>query len=96
MMVVVAYDIETGDGEGKTRLRRMEKLCRKWGVMVQRSVYECKLDAEKYRAMKAEVGSVINSDKDEVRFYNLGNRFAGRIEQIGKVKSSWDWETYVI
>ena len=39
--------------EGSKRLRQVAKKCPKYGQRVQNSVFECQVDAVKYREIKA-------------------------------------------
>ena len=95
-MVVVVYDISSSDPAGRKRLYRVSKKCADMGVNVQNSVYECELDAGKFRKLKADLEDLICPQTDSVRFYLLGNRYRPRIETLGKEKVHWDRETYVI
>ena len=44
MFVLVSYDVNTQDAEGRKRLRNIAKICQNWGQRVQFSVFECILD----------------------------------------------------
>ena len=96
MMVVVAYDIASGDKEGRKRLRKIARKCADWGVAVQNSVYECEINAEQYQKLREELTALILPEKDSVCFYLLGNRYHSRIGRIGKERVQWDRETFVI
>ena len=50
---------------------------------VQNSVFECSLDAAQLCGLKAELTKLIDSQKDSLRFYNLGNAFRSKVEHIG-------------
>ena len=45
MLVLITYDVNTQDAEGRRRLRRVAKQCINYGQRVQNSVFECLLDA---------------------------------------------------
>lgn len=66
MFVVVAYDIV----DDKKRLR-VAKLMKKYGVRVQKSVFECILDDRRYLHMKEELEKIIDWEEDSVRYYAL-------------------------
>lgn len=85
MLVLVTYDISLEDENGASRLRRVAKLCQNYGVRVQNSVFECRIDAARYAHLKHLIEKEINKEKDSVRFYSLGNHFCGKIEHLGKV-----------
>ena len=44
MMVLITYDVNTEDANGRKRLRRIAKQCVNYGQRVQNSVFECLLD----------------------------------------------------
>lgn len=86
MLVLVTYDVNTETAAGKKRLRKIAKECVNYGQRVQFSVFECSVDAAQYRMLKGKLCAIM-SDEDSLRFYNLGNNPASRIEQFGKKKS---------
>lgn len=83
MLMLICYDVNTEDADGKRRLRQVAKQCVNYGQRVQNSVFECKLDAAQYRRLQAELCRLIDNEKDSLRFYNLGNHYASRIEAFG-------------
>jgi len=83
MLVLVTYDVDTTDSQGRRRLRNVAKACVAHGQRVQNSVFECLLDEAQYRQLKAELMREIDEQKDSLRFYRLGNRYETRIEHVG-------------
>ena len=83
MLVLITYDVNTTDAAGKRRLRNVAKLCVAYGQRVQNSVFECSLDAAQLCALKAELTRQIDSQKDSLRFYRLGNAYHDKVEHIG-------------
>ena len=83
MLVLVTYDINIEDIAGKRRLRRVAKQCVNYGVRVQNSVFECRVDATQYAQLKHLLRSVIDESRDSVRFYALGNHYSGKVEHFG-------------
>lgn len=83
MLILVTYDVNTSDADGRRRLRMVAKKCVSHGQRVQNSVFECLLDAAQYKLFKAELTRLIDPQKDSLRFYELGNRYDHRIEHIG-------------
>lgn len=83
MLMLVSYDVSTADADGKKRLRRIAKACQNWGIRVQNSVFECNVDAAQWIRLKAELEEIFDPQMDSLRYYNLGNRYATRIEHIG-------------
>lgn len=83
MLVLVTYDVNTQDREGRKRLRRVAKQCVNYGVRVQNSVFECIVDAAQLRMLKKKLSDEIDEEKDSLRFYYLGNNHQTKVEHIG-------------
>lgn len=83
MLVLITYDVNTTDAAGKRRLRSVAKLCVAHGQRVQNSVFECSLDTAQLCSLKTELTKIIDSQKDSLRFYNLGNAFHTRVDHVG-------------
>jgi len=83
MHVLITYDVQTINTEGKRRLRRVARACSDWGQRVQNSVFECKLSPAEYVQLKASLAAIINEKTDSLRFYNLGKHWHGRVEHLG-------------
>ena len=96
MLAVVAYDIATAACGGERRLRKVERICRKWGTPVQNSVYECLLDAGQLLELKDALTRTIDPGHDSVRFYLLGNHYLSRVELIGLDRVAWDRQAGII
>ena len=86
-MTVIAYDVNTSDPAGARRLRRVAKVCVNYGQRVQNSVFECVADAATFAKVKHQLLQIIDPEKDSLRFYSLGNRYAGKIEHHGAKKT---------
>ena len=78
MMVLITYDVETMTPEGARRLRRVAKECQNYGQRVQNSVFECVLSEAQFTALRNRIASIINIQKDSIRFYMLGNNWNNR------------------
>lgn len=61
----------------------MAKQCVNYGRRVQNSVFECILDNAQSIALKATLEDIIDTEKDSLRFYYLGNKYQTKIEHIG-------------
>lgn len=83
MLVVVSYDVNTQNIDGKRRLRKIAKYCMDYGQRVQDSVFECSLDAAQYRLFQAKLCEMMDPERDSLRFYQLGNRYHEKIEHYG-------------
>ena len=91
MLVLVSYDVNTEDAQGKRRLRRIARLCSSWGQRVQFSVFECLLDYAQWLKLRVKLVAEMDEEKDSLRFYMLGNNWRGRVEHVG-AKASYDPE----
>ena len=89
MFVLITYDVNTETAAGKKRLRQVAKQCVNYGTRVQNSVFECEMDAAKCREVKAVLEEIIDTEKDSLRFYYLGNNYKNKVEHIG-VRESLD------
>lgn len=96
MMVVIAYDISSCDSAGRKRLYRISRKCADAGVCVQKSVYECELNAQQFLELKESLERILCPQTDSIRFYHLGNRYHSRIENLGRERNQWDRETFVL
>ncbi len=83
MLVLITYDVNTQTKEGRARLRKVAKQCVNYGVRVQNSVFECVMDPAKCREVKAILETLIDKDKDSLRFYYLGDKYKTKVEHIG-------------
>lgn len=83
MLVLITYDVNTQDKEGRKRLRKVAKACVDHGVRVQNSVFECILDPAQCRLLKQKLTEIIDTETDSLRFYYLGDSKKAKIEHIG-------------
>ena len=83
MMVLITYDVNTEDAAGRKRLRQIERQCVNYGQRVQNSVFECMLDPAQCKLLQAKLLSIMDPDKDSLRFYYLGSRYEKKIEHFG-------------
>ena len=83
-MIVLSYDVNTTDVAGQKRLRNVAKACEAMGCRVQNSVFELLVDPAQLTALKGKLSSIIDPEKDSVRFYRLGANWKTRVETMGK------------
>ncbi|MDA3900183.1 MAG: CRISPR-associated endonuclease Cas2 [Spirochaetes bacterium] len=95
MLVLVTYDISTIGTEGGYRLTRIAKTCTNYGIRVQNSVFECKVDPAQWEMLKSELLRIFNKDEDSLRFYFLGSNWKRRVEHHG-IKESFDFDSPII
>ena len=61
MLTVVAYDITD-----QRRLRQVAKICEDYGVLAQYSVFECRLEADKFDKFWSDLLDTINFSTDRL------------------------------
>jgi CRISPR-associated protein Cas2 len=83
MLVLVTYDVATSLPAGRRRLSRVARACEDFGVRVQKSVFECQLDAAQLAELRGRLGAIIDPAVDSLRFYRLGNHWTGKVEHVG-------------
>lgn len=86
MLLVIAYDINTSDDNGKARLRKISKQCQMYGQRVQDSLFECYIDYSQCIILKEKLEKIIDKNKDSVRLYFLGNKYDDKIIYLGENK----------
>ena len=95
MLVLITYDVNIEDADGRRRLRQIAKQCVNYGQRVQNSVFECLLDTAQCRSLQAKLCKIMDSEKDSLRFYYLGDRYERKIEHFG-AKASYSPEATLI
>ena len=85
-MALVTYDVDFTNTEGASRLRKVAKLCERYGVRVQNSVFEMLVEPAQLVRLKNELLEIIDSDADSIRIYHLGKKWESKIETLGREK----------
>ena len=86
MYVILVYDINLEDKEGQKVLRNVYKICKKYLVHIQNSVFEGELLESQLMKLKAELKIYIRDDKDSVIVFKSRNQrwmkkiFFGKID----------------
>ena len=75
MLVLITYDVNTEDPAGRKRLRQIARQCVNYGQRVQNSVFECMLDTAQCKVLQAKLLSIMDPERDSLRFYYLGQRY---------------------
>lgn len=86
MMILLTYDVDFTQAKGEKRLRKVARLCERYGVRVQNSVFEMILDPAQLAKLKISLKEVIDMKLDSVRIYRLGSKWDNKIEIIGTQK----------
>jgi CRISPR-associated protein Cas2 len=83
VLLLITYDVNTEDAEGRRRLRRVAKACLDFGQRVQQSVFECEVDPAQWTMLRATLIDEIDPKRDSLRFYKLGADGHRRVEHVG-------------
>lgn len=79
MFYLVCFDIT----DNKVRYRAVKAL-KKYGIRVQKSVFECShLTEAGFLKMRSELAEAVNHDEDSVRYYALCRDCVGKIRMDG-------------
>lgn len=95
MMVLITYDVSTETKAGRRRLRRVAKACEDRGQRVQKSVFECLVEPDRWRKLRNRLIEEIDEEEDSLRFYFLGNNWKRRVEHIG-ARPGYDPEGFLM
>lgn len=71
MEYLVTYDVSTEDAKGRSRLRKVAHICEAHGQRVQKSVFECSLNAAELEVLLHKLWQVIKTERDSLRIYRL-------------------------
>jgi CRISPR-associated protein Cas2 len=69
--ILVTYDVATDDVAGRRRLRRVAKVCEGFGQRVQKSVFECVVNAAQLEVLRHRLRREIDLRADSLRIYRL-------------------------
>jgi CRISPR-associated protein Cas2 len=78
MLTIVAYDITEN-----RRLRKIATICEDYGVRVQYSVFECRLEADRFDAFWADLLATIDPETDRIVAYKVCTACAKDIRDAG-------------
>lgn len=95
MELLVVYDIETTSPQGERRLRDVAKVCEGYGQRVQKSVFECQLDASGLRRLVHDLKQIIEPRRDRVAIYRLREPYRRYVTALGAT-ADLDWRAPVI
>ena len=88
MLILVSYDVSTETSAGRRRLRRVAKTCLNYGQRVQKSVFECKVDAATYELLQAALLNEISLVEDNLRIYRLTEPLSKNVQEFGKFRAT--------
>lgn len=91
MLILVAYDITD-----HRRLSKVAKACEDYGVRVQYSLFECRLDQIELAALWTRLNDLIDDDEDRIVAYQLDSRSSDKTLTAGNMVCSEDHLCYLI
>jgi len=87
MLVIACYDVSTETSEGRSRLRRVAKACERVGQRVQKSVFECRVDAMQFEELERRLLAIIDPEQDRLRFYRLHEPVDLNVREHGRFRA---------
>ena len=78
MIYLICYDVVNDH-----RRTQLSKLLKTYGLRVQKSVFECKLNEQQFQYLQKRASAMINSNEDQVRFYPLPAISREKVSIIG-------------
>lgn len=88
MLILVSYDVSTLEAAGRKRLRRVAKVCQNYGQRVQKSVFECKVDAMTLEILQDALLKEISLTEDNLRIYRLTEPLGKNVKEFGKFRAT--------
>lgn len=81
MYVILVYDMN------QKRVGKALKVCRKYLMHVQKSVFEGSITESRLKALKQELATIVDAETDSVIIYRMDSVRYTKKEQIGVVQS---------
>lgn len=81
--LLISYDVNTQDKQGRNRLRKVAKRCEAHGQRVQQSVFECRLTQMQLEKFEQELLDIIDEKKDNLRIYRLSDTTNWVVKEYG-------------
>ncbi len=83
MEILVTYDVNTQNKDGRTRLRRVAKICEGHGRRVQFSVFECSVNEAQMETLRHTLVKTICPTEDNLRIYLVRGKREDCVESYG-------------
>lgn len=83
MYILVTYDVNTEDKDGRKRLAKVARLCKDYGQRVQNSVFECVVTEVQMIQLKNNLLNIMDTTIDSIRIYFLNKNENRRIITLG-------------
>lgn len=89
-MFLIVYDVADGG-----RLRRVAKVCEDYGVRIQKSVFECDLDASTFQRFWSLLVKALDAKFDSLVAYPLCSSCLDKVKTAGVVHREAPSSVYV-
>jgi CRISPR-associated endonuclease Cas2 len=83
MDLLITYDVETATPAGRSRLRRVARICEGYGHRVQKSVFEVVCSDSAKPRLVAALSAAIDHHSDSIRIYQLPPRALDDVDYLG-------------
>lgn len=90
-LIVISYDV----ADDRRRLRLANAL-KDFGVRVQYSVFECRLDAAQLEKLRNRLVKLVDLQEDSVYLYRLCLACGARQEVYGREKPGEETDVYIL
>ena len=94
--ILVTYDIATADNAGQRLLARVAQTCEGYGIRVQHSVFECRLNDAKLERLRAELLELIRPTTDSIRIYRFQGDILDSTETYGRTGPIGPGSTWIL
>lgn len=91
MLSIVAYDISNA-----RRLAKVAHVCENWGIRVQYSVFECRLEENEFQRFWKELLQEIDEKEDKLVAYKIDARCARETLTAGQMTCSEKVVCYMV
>ncbi len=86
MDFLITYDIAGTRAEGAHRLRKVAKICERYGERVQLSVFECRQSPSRMARMIGELQDVIDTEVDSLIVYKFNGGIDDARQTFGRAQ----------
>lgn len=83
MDILVCYDVNTEEREGRRRLRHVANTCKSLGQRVQKSTFELRINEMQYQAFLVKLEKIIDPKTDSLRLYRLRAPREDNVDVLG-------------
>jgi len=96
MMLLITYDVSTETSAGRRRLRRVAKTCLNYGQRVQKSVFECQVNAMEKDRLTDQLLQEIDEKEDSLRIYRIIEPLENNREEYGNIQATNFEDTLIV